>query len=455
MTTELVVDHHSLSADAELPPKLPSESTERPSIWDTLPKVWLTGYALKAFDRRTAQPTKFSSPISVGLPDLRKGHSKELKKFAKRGGPDLCDLRGCRYRRPGHPKPIKPRNLPNTVAISPEMDFYTWCEDGPYPKGKTTAYDKNFEYFLTMNGIYGCLHYNPDHSTNPKPNNWDDIQQRLLTRRASLSQEQFSDHDFRAFAEADAQALNEGTLMTRSFSTIRGELNDRKFYHMYSFAFDNLDPLINANLVNAKPDFYDGAYPTEVPVQVRMKLDKDILPAKVKDAPCLPNFFTEGKGRTGNLTVARRQGLYDGALGARGIYKLQSFIAGGTAACDDNAYTISATYVDGSLALYTHHISGPGPEAPLGKLQCFTSQLGRWNIADDIETFRRGVSAFRNARDWAKEQRDKFIKSSHEVVSLPSARKRSISEVEDPSGAAEMPKSKRLQEDGNGRSRHS
>lgn len=41
--------------------------------------------------------------------------------------------------------------------------------------------------------------------------------------------------------------------------------------------------------------------------------------------------------------------------------------------------------------------------------------LNSWAIAGNIKAFREGVSAYRNARDWAKEQRGKFIKEANEI----------------------------------------
>jgi hypothetical protein len=37
------------------------------------------------------------------------------------------------------------------------------------------------------------------------------------------------------------------------------------------------------------------------------------------------------------------------------------------------------------------------------------TQLKGYAITGDVETFRKGAATFRNGRDWAKEQRDRFI----------------------------------------------
>lgn len=45
-------------------------------------------------------------------------------------------------------------------------------------------------------------------------------------------------------------------------------------------------------------------------------------------------------------------------------------------------------------------------------------QLNTWGMTGNTETFRQGVTAYRNARDWAKEQRDKAIRRANERVDL-------------------------------------
>ncbi|OJD13356.1 hypothetical protein ACJ73_09211 [Blastomyces percursus] len=42
------------------------------------------------------------------------------------------------------------------------------------------------------------------------------------------------------------------------------------------------------------------------------------------------------------------------------------------------------------------------------------TQLRSFAMTDNRDTFRSGACAYRNARDWAKERRDEFIKSANE-----------------------------------------
>ena len=43
-------------------------------------------------------------------------------------------------------------------------------------------------------------------------------------------------------------------------------------------------------------------------------------------------------------------------------------------------------------------------------------QLNTWGMTGNIETFRQGATAYRNARDWAKEQRDEAIRRANARV---------------------------------------
>src|SRR5205814_5665095 len=112
-------------------------------------------------------------------------------------------------------------------------------------------------------------------------------------------------------------------------------------------------------------------------LQVRKKLGKYILPSADISEPMLPNFFTEVKGPGGTTAVARRQACYDGALGARAMHEIQSY-AKREPTYDGNAYTITSTYHDGTLKMFTTHITPP--TAPGGKPEYHMTQLGAWAL---------------------------------------------------------------------------
>jgi len=176
--------------------------------------------------------------------------------------------------------------------------------------------------------------------------------------------------------------------------------------------FGNLKQLTHGNLVDAKPDFYDGARPAQIDLRIREELGSYITPATQGQAPALPNFFTEVKGPDGSGAVAKRQACHDGALGERGIRELMAF---GVDDCEtvynnnNNAHTITSTYhsATGTLQMYTiHHTQPIDPENPP---EYHMTQLGGWALTGSHEQFLQGASVFRNARHWAKTQRDELI----------------------------------------------
>ena len=63
------------------------------NYWDSLSKVWLPPRALHELDRRNRQS---ATPLERNgdKPRHLRSLSKQLRTFAKDGGPDLCDLRG-------------------------------------------------------------------------------------------------------------------------------------------------------------------------------------------------------------------------------------------------------------------------------------------------------------------------------------------------------------------------
>jgi len=62
--------------------------------------------------------------------------------------------------------------------------------------------------------------------------------------------------------------------------------------------------------------------------------------------------------------------------------------------------------------MYTSHPAQPS--GPGSRPEYFMTQLGAFAMTNNLETFRQGAAAFRNARDWTKEQRDKAIRQANE-----------------------------------------
>jgi hypothetical protein len=174
--------------------------------------------------------------------------------------------------------------------------------------------------------------------------------------------------------------------------------------------FTRLESMTGSVTVDPKPDFYDGARLEDINREVREELGPYIVPTGHTTAPVAPNFFMEAKAPSGGADVAKRQAMQDGAYGARAMHSLQSY-SEGKPVYDGNAYTITSTYHagTGTLKLYaTHPTRGEdGPEYHM-------TQVEGWDLTRNINTFREAATAFRNARDWAQEQRHALITAANE-----------------------------------------
>lgn len=177
--------------------------------------------------------------------------------------------------------------------------------------------------------------------------------------------------------------------------------------------FENLKALTNDSLY-IEPAFFDGSDPEELDWHVRRKLDAYITPSMHQDL-CLPNFFAEVPGprgnSTGDYTEARRKVSYEGALSARGIHQLRLH-NDPEATFDHKAYTITCTFnTNGHLTLYTYH-PVQSNDSPY-QIRYHETMLAEWLLTGDFDQFRQGITAFRNAREWAEEQRDELIAAAN------------------------------------------
>ena len=267
---------------------------------------------------------------------------------------------------------------------------------------KSSAYDPAFKQHLNDHGIYKGIRAQ-------KPSNWAEINERLAQPRPSLSPSQFSEAAFEIFQQTNENALTENTVMSKAFPIITGTADIPSQENLY---FGNLKDLTDGSITKAKPDFYDGARPAELNRQVREQLSKYIEPSSKKSAPLLPNFFTEGKGPDGSAPVSELQAMYDGALGARGIHELRSYVDPETA-FDNNAYTITSTYHGGTgaLKLYTTHPTQP--THPKQDTEFRMNQLNGWDMTGNPDSFRQGATFARNSRDLMKEYRERHIAAAN------------------------------------------
>ena len=272
---------------------------------------------------------------------------------------------------------------------------------------RTSAYDPAFKQHLIDHGVYPAGHDGPRNVQ--EPDNFQEIHARLAVPRASLSPSRFSREEFWDFTEKNENALTEDTVMSKAFPVIAGTA---RISSQQNLLFGNLKDLTDGSITKAKPDFYDGTRPAELDKQIRARLGPYIVPSTNTSQPCLPNFFTEGKGENASAAVSKLQALYDGALGARGIHELRSYIDE-EPLYDENAYTITSTYHGdtGDLTIYSMHPTlSKNPSNPI---EYRMTQLRGWKMTDTLDTFREGATALRNAREWAQEKRKDVIAAAN------------------------------------------
>ncbi|KAM0794039.1 hypothetical protein BDR22DRAFT_883689 [Usnea florida] len=349
-------------------PKLEKQRRHRTAswFWDNLSRQFLCPRALREFGRRTEWPATPSRPDRTGKKDI---DLAQLKRFARHGGPSLEILRAaiCRTQN--------------------RRSFQS--NDTP----KYSAYDPCFERHLIDHGIYPHRYrYDDDHGSK-NPDNLGEMKEMLAQPQPSLPPLRLTQENFERFVETDERALNEDTMLSEVFAIIAGpsDVPSQK-----NLLFNNLKDLTDGSLTEAKPDFYDGSPPADLNMQIRKELGPYIV-----------------KGPDGRSAVCKRQALYDGTLGARGMYELRSYVDPETTH-DKMAYTITATYFGETLTIYsTHTIPSNNPKNPV---EYHMTKLNAWAMTGNPEAFRQGAIALRNARDWAKEKRKELIDAANEKV---------------------------------------
>lgn len=386
-------------------------------FWDNLSRLWLTPRALREFDRRTIRPT---APVPPDTTGKEKINLALLKRSARQGGPELSDLRTVNQCSPFSRCSLTVCQFPESGTATPPHQTMNSSQSGSRKRVKTgrgsdtssktrriSAYEDNFEQHLIDHGVYPEGHGGLKNLQ--EPDNWEEIHARLAMRRASLSPSRFTREAFWDFKETNKAAWTESTVMSKVFPMITGKA---KIPLQENLLFGNLEDLTDGSLVKAKPDFYDGTTPSELHKQVRADLTPYIVPSTHTTHPCVPNFFTEGKGSHGNSGVCELQALYDGALGARGVHKLRSYIDGETT-YDNNAYTITSTYDGGTGDLTLFSVHPTPPKNSQNPIEYRMNQLRGWKMTDSQDTFRAGASALRNVREWAQDKRQELVDAAN------------------------------------------
>ena len=354
---------------------------------------------------------------------------EDIRKLSKHGGLDSLDTRSVRIVKCllasklsmslQHQEPINPLDYSmSSIQLSSrgrgKMQAPT-SNTKIQPTATTSMskpYNREFEQKLIDNGIYPEGYEYPDGRVPTAPNNWEEINQRLIKPRRSLSPSQFSDEAFRNFKRADAHAAKEYQVADSLIPIIEGEIRDRRCVSG-GIPLENLDHLTDGPLPPCNPDLFYGAHPNTVEPEIRNCLHRRIVPSTHENIPISPNFFLAAKGQDDTPAEASRSACYNGALGARGIQNLQSY-PNTRPVYDSNAYAITSIYQSGQLQMYTSHPIKP--TGPVNRPEYVMTQLNCWSMKGDPKTFRQGATAYRNARDWAKEKRDELIEAANKRV---------------------------------------
>jgi len=80
---------------------------------------------------------------------------------------------------------------------------------------------------------------------------------------------------------------------------------------------------------------------------------------------------------------------------------------------DNTAHTITSTYDPDTSVLELYVTYPTRPTDPRTFPEYHMTQIGSYSLKSNVEAYRRGVTAFRNTRDLAKEQRDRFIEEAN------------------------------------------
>ncbi|KAH7148314.1 hypothetical protein EDB81DRAFT_841935 [Dactylonectria macrodidyma] len=391
-----------------------------PRYFDNLSQKYLTKFMLRELDRRNTearrssdqlqQPTRPCTRLTVArwkdthppaerwVEECNSKTLKHIRRYAKHGGPDLADLRGvsntCRLK----------SNFGRRKRFS---DYLHSGRTKPmmHTKGDT-PYDANFRQHIADHGIFTVGYKYLDGRPLPKPENFKEILEALAKPRASLNE--FSEEDYDKHADIITNVSNEKHVMNSVITCLEGDATENKFISG-GVRFRNLSDITDGTLGDGTPDQYHGARPEQLHRTIRQELNKSIIPSTRKDLPITPNFFLEAKGPGGTLGVAILQACYYGALGARGIHNLRCYRSLASTAYDNKAYTITVTYVAETLTIYAIH-----PIRVDERTELIMTRLCAFALNGGLKIFREAATAYRNAIDWAAQQRNLVIRQVNE-----------------------------------------
>ena len=275
------------------------------------------------------------------------------------------------------------------------------------PAGPTATgpYDAHFEALLIASGVYPHRYLAPGGRL-PPPRNLAYIRETLDVLHPSLSSRPVVEEDFENFVDVNNTAEGEPNVMIRVYPMLVGPPDTT-----FTTEFDRLMGelcLFHPNITHGKPDAYDGNI-----LDLREPFVRDLrdflVPSNATKPAGASNYFMEVKGTHGRSDVLKRQVLHDGALGARAMFVLQNY-GQDEPLYDGNAYALVSSYNAGEGTLRLH-ATYPSRDAS-GQTVFQLTDVNTYNLTGDVESFNRGISALRNARDFCRREREQVISNA-------------------------------------------
>ena len=293
----------------------------------------------------------------------------------------------------------------------PESSYASVLTSGTMRRKRPTLAprNRNFQRHMEDHNVYPNLYRPADGTLTEEPSNIAEIREYLFRQRPS--DDPITEKDFRDFCYKLQQAPDEPSMMVAVTPIIEGDVMPH-----WNFAqdclFSNMIPLTDETVTAPKPDRCYGAWSGAIHQVIREKLNRLISPSKAGNKPWVPNFFLEAKGPDGVASVVRNQAMYDGAIGARAAQAVRCF--GAENNYDGNAYTIMVTLVLETMLFYTSHIDRNSSVE--GRPDRFMTQVYGVELTGYFESFKTGITAYRNARDWAEMKRNELIEAANRRV---------------------------------------
>ncbi|KAE9964998.1 hypothetical protein BLS_007924 [Venturia inaequalis] len=374
-----------------------------PAFWNNLSRVPLCRRALQEYERRVTSTTPPGQPDRV---ELTAAQRKQLKRFARRGGPDCQDIIA-------YPEHFEPRNRSSKISSRDSRSPRSRRGSGSSKSGsagqtKPTTLSSNDPAFEQRLLDHHVLTEEDDEA---ECNNLEAVTSKLRQERASLSPSQFPLEKFRQFKKENREAKAEAdvlkNIIPRIASSHHRSLSDRRFTNFASMTDGETKP--------AQPDLYEGSPPSELARKVREDLAHYIVPSSYQNEMLLPNHFTEVKGPDGKASQLRLQATYDAAHGSRAMHQILSYEQD-EQRYDGYARSFASTYHSGTgtLQLYASHATAP--TEPGGDPTYRITQLDSYGMTGNYDTHRAGLAAYRNVQDLAKEERDNAIAYANGVA---------------------------------------